>query len=217
MRYRGPVLSKQREAAIILERLAAVIARGEITAPSGTIGRLEGAAEALRVLARPKTAQGRTGRPSRARVQASRHGRVVISVLAVGLCSSVLVGVAVSAAQPGRGGRPATAAEARAITAAYRSSSLGDVNRVPRSRYRFTGIRVSRLAPAWATAQQVPTPAGRATFQAAYGVLVRLANRPGAAGPWVLVDVGSSDVGCGVAPARVLADLRLSCSSGPRL
>ena len=139
----------------------------------------------------------------------------LVGALAGGLC--LLAGVAVSAAQPGSGGRPASAAEARAITAAYRSSSLGGVNRVPRSNYRFTGIRVSTLAPAWATAQQVPTAAGRGTFQAAYGVLVRLANRQGAPGPWVLVDVGSSDVGCSVAPTRVLANLRLSCASGPRL
>jgi hypothetical protein len=49
-RYAEPVTKReQREAAAILERLAAVVARGEVTAPAGFVGRLEGAAEALRV------------------------------------------------------------------------------------------------------------------------------------------------------------------------
>ena len=91
------------------------------------------------------------------------------------------------------------------------------MNRVPRANYRIVGIRVSKLAPTWATARQVPTAAAAATFQPAYGVLVRLARTRGAAGPWVLVDVGSSDVGCKVAPRRVLTDLRLGCATGPAL
>jgi len=159
---------EQREAASILERLASAIARGEITAPSGTIGRFEGGAKALRVPSDSRRAEGRTGSSSvETSAHASRHGPFLASALAAGLCAAVLVGVAVSAVEPGSGGRPATAAEARAITAAYRSSSLGDVNRVPRSRYRITRIRVSTLAPTWATAQQVPTRAGRAPCRAA--------------------------------------------------
>ena len=140
--------------------------------------------------------------------------RLLGPVIGAGLGIAVLAGVGLSGSSSGNGGRPATAAEARAIVSAYRSSPLGDVNRVPRGNYRIVGIRVSKLAPAWATARQVPTPAARATFQPAYGVLVRLARTPGAAGPWVLVDVGSAEVGCGVAPRRVLADLHLSCTSG---
>jgi len=117
----------------------------------------------------------------------------------------------------GSGGRAANAAEAPAIVTAYRASPLGDVNLVPRANYRIVGIRVSKLAPTWATARQVPTAAGGATFQPAYGVLVRLARTRGAAGPWVLVDVGSSDVGCRVAPRPVLTDLRLGCPDGTGL
>jgi len=41
---------EQREAAEILERLAQVIARGEVTASSGIVARLEGAAVALRAM-----------------------------------------------------------------------------------------------------------------------------------------------------------------------
>jgi hypothetical protein len=43
---------EQREAAAILDRLAQVVANGEITAPSGFVGRLEGAAAALKVMSR---------------------------------------------------------------------------------------------------------------------------------------------------------------------
>jgi hypothetical protein len=112
------------------------------------------------------------------------------------------------------GSRPASAAERAAIERAYVTSPLGGVNRVPRSHYRVTGVRVSRLAPDWATAQQVPRPAFRGTLQGAYGVLLRLPERPGAAGPWVLVDVGTASVGCTIAPARVLAGLRVPCPPG---
>jgi len=45
--------AEQREAADILERFAQVVAEGEVTAPSGTVGRLEGAALVLRALADP--------------------------------------------------------------------------------------------------------------------------------------------------------------------
>jgi len=129
----------------------------------------------------------------------------------------MLAGSAAPAAAPGSGGRAASAAEARAITTAFRSSPLGGVNKVPKAQYRITRIRVSTLAPTWATAQQVATAAGRNTFQPGYGVLVRLANTANAPGPWVLVDVGTAFVGCDVAPARVLTNLRLSCPSGQRL
>lgn len=44
---------EQRESAAILERLAAQIAGGEITAPAGFVGRLEGAVLALRLAASP--------------------------------------------------------------------------------------------------------------------------------------------------------------------
>jgi hypothetical protein len=144
--------------------------------------------------------------------------RVVLGpAIVVGLGVVMLAGAGVNGSPAASGGRPATAAEARAIVTAYRSSPLGEVNRVPRANYRFVGIRVSKLARSWATARQVPTPAAGATFQPAYGVLVRVATTPRGAGPWVLVDVGSSEVGCAVAPKRVLADLRLSCAPGTGL
>lgn len=48
---------EQLKAAEILDRLAALVARGELTAPTGFVGRLEGAAHVLRALG----TQGRGG------------------------------------------------------------------------------------------------------------------------------------------------------------
>lgn len=50
---------EQREAAAILERLAGVIAGGEVTALSGFVGRLEGAAQALKVVSQPRPREAR--------------------------------------------------------------------------------------------------------------------------------------------------------------
>ena len=145
------------------------------------------------------------------------HRLVLAPAIVACLGVAIFAGAGLTGSPAASGGRPATAAEARAIVKAYRSSPLGDVNLVPRANYRFVGIRVSKLARSWATARQVPTPAAGATFQPAYGVLVRVSPTPRGAGPWVLVDVGSSEVGCAVAPKRVLADLHLSCAPGTGL
>ena len=60
-RWRYAVLvtkREQREAAAILDRLARVVANGEITAPSGFVGRLEGAAATLKVMRRAPDRKG---------------------------------------------------------------------------------------------------------------------------------------------------------------
>ena len=53
---------EQREAAVILERLARVAADGEVTAGSGFVGRLEGAATALKVMSQPRRREGQQRR-----------------------------------------------------------------------------------------------------------------------------------------------------------
>ena len=53
---------QQLEAAAILERLAATVARGEITAPTGFVGRLEGAAASLKVMSQPRPLEGKRPR-----------------------------------------------------------------------------------------------------------------------------------------------------------
>ena len=141
---------------------------------------------------------------------------VLVSAIVAGLGVAILANAGLNGS-PAAGGRPATTAEARAIVKAYSSSPLGEVNQLPRANYRFVGIRVSKIAPSWATAWQLPTPATGATFQPASGVLVRVAVTLKGAGPWVLVGVGSSDVGCVVAPKRVLTDLHLGCAPGTGL
>ena len=49
---------EQREAAEILERFAQVVADGEVSAPSGFVGRLDGAAAALKVMSRAPDRKG---------------------------------------------------------------------------------------------------------------------------------------------------------------
>ena len=53
---------EQREAAAILDRLARAVADGEISAPTGFVGRLEGAAEALKVMSQPRPLEGKRPR-----------------------------------------------------------------------------------------------------------------------------------------------------------
>ena len=55
----------------------------------------------------------------------------------------------------------------------------------------------------WAIAQLVARPAFRTTFQNATVLAIRAAGTNG----WVVVDLGAAEVGCGIAPNKVLADL----------
>jgi hypothetical protein len=66
-----------------------------------------------------------------------------------------------------------------------------------------TRQRVSTVSKSWAIAQLVATPAFRTTFQNA----TVLAIRPAGTNGWVIVDLGTAQVGCGIAPNKVLADL----------
>jgi len=93
--------------------------------------------------------------------------------------------------------------ERTALTNAVHGSSVGGINRIPRSRYRVTDQRVSSVSSSWATAQLVAAPAARSTFQNVAVVAVR----PAGTQRWVVVDLGSAEVGCGIAPNKVLADL----------
>ena len=75
--------------------------------------------------------------------------------------------------------------------------------KAPKSHYRLTGERVSSVSSSWAKADVVARPGFQSTFQNATVVAVRLAGT----GQWVVVDLGSAQVGCGIAPNKVLADL----------
>jgi hypothetical protein len=125
----------------------------------------------------------------------------------VGVLGVSIAGLAVIAAMiwavPAGASRSANTTERQGLTNAVRSSSVGGLNRVPGSHYTVTGQRVSTKSRNWGIARLVATSAFRSTFQNSVAVAVKLAgtNR------WVVVDVGTSMVGCGIAPNVVLADL----------
>jgi hypothetical protein len=126
--------------------------------------------------------------------------KLAFSLAAAAALVAVLVPVALAS-------RPASRAQTRAITRAVRTTRVANLNRVPASHYRVTGIKVTTLpAPrrgAWAIAQVTPTPPFRNTLQGATVILVRSAGT----NAWTAVDVGTSEVGCGIAPNQVLQDL----------
>lgn len=88
----------------------------------------------------------------------------------------------------------------RAIAAAVRTSAY--TAQVPDSAYGVRSIRVADDAR-WATAVLVPTDPD------ALDPAVALVERRGQR--WGVADLGTFEVGCEVAPATVLRDLRLDC------
>jgi len=80
---------------------------------------------------------------------------------------------------------------------------VGGIDRVPAKRYRVTKVKISTVSRAWAIASLVPAKGYRRSFQPATAILVN----PAGTRSWVLVDLGSAEVGCGIAPDAVLADL----------
>jgi hypothetical protein len=130
------------------------------------------------------------------------------------LCLAALVLTAVLvAASPAGAARGATKRERTAITRSVQTSAVGGIKQVPKSHYRVTGIRVSTVSHSWAKANMVARPGFVGSFQNAEVIAVRLSGTS----RWIVVDVGTSDVGCGIAPDKVLADLfnvRTPCPSG---
>jgi hypothetical protein len=120
---------------------------------------------------------------------------------------------ALMAAAPATASRNATEGERAALTRAVHTSAVGGIRKVPKSHYTVKGFKVSTVSRYWATANMIARPKFVGTFQNAQVVAVRLAGT----GRWVVVDVGTSDVGCGIAPTSVLADLfntKTPCPSG---
>jgi hypothetical protein len=111
--------------------------------------------------------------------------------------------VALVATAPASAARRANAQQRTALAAAIKSSPVADIDRVPTRKYRVTGATVSTVSSSWALANITPTRAARGTLQGGVAVAVRLAGTR----QWVVVDFGSSEVGCSIAPDAVLADL----------
>jgi hypothetical protein len=132
------------------------------------------------------------------------------------MARAVLIVAALAAlvvAVPATASRNATKNERAAIARAVYSSAVGGINKVPNSYYRVTGQKVSTVSRSWALAKTAARPKYANSFQNASAVLVR----PAGTSRWVVVDLGSSGVGCGIAPTSVLADLfntKTPCPSG---
>lgn len=112
-------------------------------------------------------------------------------------------GIALFCAGSASASRAPTSKQETALTAAVLATHVADLNEVPRSRYRVTGERISSVSSSWAKAEVVARPGFQSTFQNATVVAVR----PAGTDQWVVVDLGSAEVGCGIAPNKVLADL----------
>ena len=117
--------------------------------------------------------------------------------------AGLLVIAAMLCAAPALASRAANATERQGLTNAVYGSVVGGINKVPRTQYTVTGQRVSTISRSWAMARLVATPAFKSKFQNALVVAVKLAGTS----RWVVVDLGSAQVVCGIAPNAVLADL----------
>jgi len=110
------------------------------------------------------------------------------------------------------GERPAPKpGERTAFTAVARAL----VPQADRAKYRVVNIKVSSRSRYWASAVLTPVPAYRSSLEGAYMILVRSAvsNR------WTVLDLGTSGVGCTIAPISVLKDLGYAgeCPANGRL
>ncbi|WP_232235175.1 MULTISPECIES: hypothetical protein [unclassified Frankia] len=106
----------------------------------------------------------------------------------------------VAAVARGAGTFPPSAGDADAIAEAVRTSSF--TANVPPQNYEVTGTTLAASDPSWALTELRPTVAD---LDRAEGVLHHTGSG------WELVQLGTYEVGCGVAPEAVLDDLGLQC------
>jgi len=107
------------------------------------------------------------------------------------------------AASPAGAARNATKKEAAAIATAVFSSPMGKGDPQFRRQYRAVRPRVSTLSRHWAKVDVVARPRYAGRLQGGYAIAVH----PAGESAWVVVDFGTADVGCGIAPDAVIADL----------
>ena len=121
----------------------------------------------------------------------------MLAVLAAGA-------VAIAAfAVPAGAAKKATSSQAAAIAKAVKTTPVGGANKLNKSWYTVSGQKISTVSKSWAVATQTPTKAGNGKFQPAFFILVQ----PAGTKQWVVVDIGTSMEGCGIAPDAVLSDL----------
>jgi len=124
-----------------------------------------------------------------------RHRAWAISLCGIAITLAVVPALAL-------GARGANGAEARAITAAVKHSSLTRL--VPGYEYDVIDIRISTAARGWAKAAVLGRHRYVNQVQPA-GVVLRLKG-----GHWRLRTIGGEGLGCGV-PRAVARDLKISC------
>jgi ABC-type glycerol-3-phosphate transport system substrate-binding protein len=99
--------------------------------------------------------------------------------------------------------KTASSMQLKALTRAIHATPVAGIDKIPANRYRVTRAKISTVSTSWASAWVEPTKRFQATLQ---GIEV-VAVKPGGASTWVVVDAGTAEVGCGIAPNAVLADL----------
>jgi hypothetical protein len=121
----------------------------------------------------------------------------MLAVLAAGAVALAAFAVPAGAA------KKASKSQAAAIAKAVENTPVGGANQLNKAWYTVTGAKISTVSKSWAYATETPTKAGKGKFQPAFFVLVQ----PAGTKSWVVVDIGTSMVGCGIAPNSVLSDL----------
>ncbi|MBK9178665.1 MAG: hypothetical protein IPM45_03650 [Acidimicrobiales bacterium] len=100
--------------------------------------------------------------------------------------------------------------EEGAIEAAIRDTAVADVRDVPAGYFTVEGITIVEVSGAqYATARLVSTPEAAAQFQDAVAVLEKAPTG------WIVADVGTAFVGCGIVPPDALAALGLPSECPP--
>jgi hypothetical protein len=106
-------------------------------------------------------------------------------------------------ALPANAARKATKQQTAALSKAVFQSPLGGGDPSFAKRFHITGAKISTVSRSWATANVVPKPRWQDSLQGGYMIAIQ----PAGTKTWVVVDFGSADVGCGIAPTSVIADL----------
>lgn len=119
------------------------------------------------------------------------------------LAATVALLACLLTALPANAARKATKQEAAALTKAVFASPFDGGDKDFAKKFRVTAPKVSTVSRYWATANVVPTPRYARSLQGGYMIAIQ----PAGGKSWVVVDFGTADVGCGIAPNSVIADL----------
>lgn len=121
---------------------------------------------------------------------------------ALAVAGALALGIAATPALAAPKANKATASQLAAMAKAVHTSPVAGMNQVPTTSYAVRNGLVYAGSSYWG---KVSIASTSSTFQGATAVLVRPAGGSG----WTVVDVGTSDVGCSVAPTGVAAAFKL--------